>query len=407
MTKASKIKAFQFLVFVGIIISSISIFHYAGIRYGFQTEPSFCNLSASVNCDAVNASKYALIFGVPIASLALFYYLTLFVFAYSLNKTNWLAQDKADSIFITISFASILFSAYLGYVSVVLIKAMCLTCIGLYVVNVLLFIISLLGTSVLKIPSSLITGVKEISALLFAKHKNSFYVLFIPALIFLGSFYTPQMLAVIYKKKVSQAVIISNFNKSPKFDFAINKSGLNKDAYKGNENAKVVLVEFADFECPACRVFSTTIEELLKEYEGKLLFVHKQFPLDNSCNQEIPQKFHKHACHAAYFVRCAGEQDKYWEAYNYIFTMPELDKGGSAVEITNAIDAGSSRLGLDSDAMSECISSKRHLGKIQNDIKEGIAAGLQGTPTLYINGRRVIDTSKEVLRIIIDSELKK
>lgn len=407
MKSSSKNNLILLLSVIGICISAVSVFHYAGIRYGFQTEPSFCNVSATINCDAVNASKYAVLLGVPISSLALFFYSVLFVFSWSVRKREWLSDSQSSPIYIVTSVFSVLFSIYLGTVSYALIKAMCLTCIGLYLVNLLLFIASISGRSIKELPYLLINGCKEISKLLFTSHKNSLSVLLIPTLIFVASFYAPKALGILYKEEANEAAIISTFNKGATFSFIINKEGLNKDAYKGNENAKVKLVEFADFECPACRVFSKTIDEMLEEFKDKILFIHKQFPLDNSCNQAIPQKFHQHACHAAFFVRCAGEQDKYWEAYNYLFSMPEFDGQTRPSLVTQAINNGASKLGMDEEAMKECLESKRHLGKIQSDIKEGMAAGLEGTPTLYINGKKVLDTSKEAIRILITSELNK
>lgn len=407
MKRASKIDIILILSLIGICISAVSVFHYAGIKYGFQTEPSFCNVSATINCDAVNSSKYAVLLNIPISSLALFFYSVLFVFNWSLKRREWLNEAQLSAIYFVISVFSVCFSIYLACVSYSLIKAMCLTCIGLYIINLLLLFVSASGNSIKTFPSLFANGCKELSKLLFTSHRNSLSVLFIPTLIFIASYYAPKTLGIIYKKEANEAAIISAFNKGATFSFVINKDGLNKDAIKGNEEAKVKLVEFADFECPACRVFSKTIDEILEEFGDKILFIHKQFPLDNTCNQAIPQRFHQNACNAAFFVRCAGEQDKYWEAYNYLFSMPEFEGQARPSVVTKAISDGASKLGIDEVALKECVESKRHLGKIQADIKEGMAAGLEGTPTLYINGKKVHDTSKEAIRIIINSELKR
>ncbi len=81
--------------------------------------------------------------------------------------------------------------------------------------------------------------------------------------------------------------------------------------WRGNENAKVTLVEFSDFECPYCARFTPTIEKIVTEYKDKIRFTYRHFPLS----------FHQNAQKAAEAFECAKEQDKGWEMYTKLFAL--------------------------------------------------------------------------------------
>ena len=130
-------------------------------------------------------------------------------------------------------------------------------------------------------------------------------------------------------------------------------------------------MEFADFECPSCRRAHFVIQDLLREYPGKILYVFKNYPLDHSCNPGIPDEFHLSACYAAEFARCAGEQGRYWDVADYLFTLDAIESHAPAEKVRESIDKGVDDLGLDSIAMKECMNSDRHEKKIQLDIRHG------------------------------------
>ena len=88
---------------------------------------------------------------------------------------------------------------------------------------------------------------------------------------------------------------------------------LSEVIWRGNENAKVTLVEFSDFECPYCARFTPTIEKILTEYKDKIRFTYRHFPLS----------FHQNAVKAAEAFECAKEQGKGWEMYSKISTLSE------------------------------------------------------------------------------------
>src|SRR5262249_22103857 len=154
-----------------------------------------------------------------------------------------------------------------------------------------------------------------------------------------------------------------------------------------------------------CRRFYSELEPLLQRYQGRIHFVFRNFPLDNSCNPKIPEEMHLYACHAAAFARCAGEQGKFWQATSYLFTLPEVDEEGKT-GVNEAIDRGAEKLSLDASAIQECIKSDRPRKKFYADIDAAMALHIEGTPFVFINGKEVKLPSFEALQRIFDSILK-
>lgn len=147
------------------------------------------------------------------------------------------------------------------------------------------------------------------------------------------------------------------------------------DPVKGDPDAPVTIIEFSDFECPFCgRFYSDTLGQLEKEYidTGKVKFVYKDFPLS----------FHPQAEPAAVAASCAGEQGKFWEYHDKIFDNQASLSSGSYT-------TWASELGLDASKFKECVDSGKYEAEIQEDIKEGSAAGVKGTPAFFINGQLV------------------
>ena len=142
----------------------------------------------------------------------------------------------------------------------------------------------------------------------------------------------------------------------------------------GRDDAPVTLVEFADYECPYCRQFETTVFEQLRTNwidTGKVRFISRDLPLD----------FHPHSAAAANAARCAGEQGKYWDLRRVmIINDSQLD---SLSLVVYARD-----LGLDTTRFQACATSHRFAAEIHKDQMDAQAAGITGTPT-FVLGRTV------------------
>lgn len=139
---------------------------------------------------------------------------------------------------------------------------------------------------------------------------------------------------------------------------------------QGNPDAPVTIVEFADFQCPYCRNTESTLKEIMQKYKGKVRLGFRDFPLS---------EIHSHAEQAAEAARCAGDQGKFWEYHNLLYTnQTKLDQPGLMEEARTT--------GLDIQRFSACLASKRFQTQIESDVQSGTIAGVSGTPAFYING---------------------
>jgi protein-disulfide isomerase/uncharacterized membrane protein len=369
--------ALTLLSLVGIVVSVISVYHFAGAYYGFSSGPSFCNINSTFNCDAVNQTQYAFFLGMPVASLGLFFYGWLFFFSLAATGDKWLSGESRGVVALLSLFAS-LFSIYLAWVSWSRIGVLCPTCLALYVVNFLLLALSIPHFSKIKLSGIL---------------KESFSRPIIIPLTLVGLAFSLALPRLI-ERGVSKEEISAR-------EFAISKSGLLKDPIKGD--GKITIVEFADFECPACKSYARILASVYEEFKDSIQIIHKQFPLDNSCNPQIPQPFHAHSCYASLMALCAGEQDKYWGMYDFIFET--LANKKTFTETRAALKEGAKVLGLDLDSFNECVETARYMPKIQADIEEAVKVGLEGTPTVFVNGKKLGNLTREALVQAIKDEM--
>lgn len=142
------------------------------------------------------------------------------------------------------------------------------------------------------------------------------------------------------------------------------------DQWRGPADAVVTIIEYADFQCPYCREFHATMQQLLAAYPLQVRWIYKHFP---------DTDLHPLAESAAEAAECAGEQGKFWEFADQLFTRQD-----DITESLFPIIAGS--LSLNLQKFSACFASGRYRQKVQTDYQSGLAAGAWGTPSNFING---------------------
>jgi protein-disulfide isomerase len=165
---------------------------------------------------------------------------------------------------------------------------------------------------------------------------------------------------------------------------------IGSSAIKGNKSAPVTIVEFSDFQCPYCARLQPTLTQVLNAYPKDVKLVFKDFPLS----------FHKQAKNAAKAARSAGEQGKYWEMHDLIF-----EKFSTVNEAMMKEFAG--KLNLDMNKFNADFGSTKYDKLIQQDINMGRTAGVTGTPSLFLNGKRMQRRSVDDFKTAIDAILKK
>ena len=168
-------------------------------------------------------------------------------------------------------------------------------------------------------------------------------------------------------------------------------------AAKGPADAKVVLQEFADFECPACKSFAEgTAKRLDEEYvkTGKIRFEFKHYPLP----QHEPG-----ATRAANAAECAADQGKFWEMYDYLFQEQGLQ--GPNTFTASRLRSMGEALGLNMDEFNSCINREDHRQRILDDVNAARGMLVNATPTIFVNGKRVDNPSYEAVKAAIEAAL--
>jgi protein-disulfide isomerase len=167
----------------------------------------------------------------------------------------------------------------------------------------------------------------------------------------------------------------------------------------GNPDAPVLIEVYEDFQCPACRIYSNEVEPLVTENHvanGEVYYVFRQYPFldDRAPGNESDQ--------AANASMCAAEQGWFWDYHDILFANWNSENQGSFSD--KRLLALAEALGLDMDAFTACFEENRYQDQIQADLAAGDAAGVQGTPTVLVNGEIVrpgyVPTYEDIKRMI-------
>lgn len=161
------------------------------------------------------------------------------------------------------------------------------------------------------------------------------------------------------------------------------------DSWKiGSESAKVTVVEFSDFQCPACKSAEMVVKSVIAKYGDNLRFVYRHYPLPS----------HEFAFAAAVAAEVAGKQGKFWEYHDKLFErQPEFSEGKL---VGYARD-----LGLNIDVFKKDKDTDELRQKVLNDQADGNRAGINATPTFFVNGTKVDNYSS--LDQVVSGELSK
>lgn len=160
----------------------------------------------------------------------------------------------------------------------------------------------------------------------------------------------------------------------------------------GSAQAPVKIIAFIDFECPYCQKSYPFFKQLMEEHSDVVQVIFKHFPIGS---------IHQDALGAGLASACAHEQGKFWEYHDMLFTQKVLD--------VNSLVTYADTTGLDPEKFRNCLDSEKYLGAIQQDMEDGAAVGVRGTPTFIVNNKKVEGVLETQLweRVIINALQKK
>lgn len=145
-----------------------------------------------------------------------------------------------------------------------------------------------------------------------------------------------------------------------------------RDHILGRPTASVSLLEYGDYECPACGRAQPVVESVLSEVGQRLCFAFRHFPLTN---------VHPHAEPAAQTAEAAAADGKFWEMHQVLFANQDALDYDDLAEYA-------SEVGLDAGRLIRDVMAGHYAGRIREDFQSGVRSGVNGTPSFFINGRR-------------------
>jgi uncharacterized membrane protein/protein-disulfide isomerase len=383
----------------------------AWVHYKLITDPSyssFCDVNSTFNCTQVYLSQYGSFQGVSTALGGVIWFgLAVLLAAFGGASTTTSKDKTAVSpvgsylfAWATIGLAVVL---YLAYASFFVLKVACILCIGTYLSVIAIFILSGTFSSVPmgELPGRLGTDLKAVM-------KNpamlTVALIFVAGVASVVAFFphdrprTPEEVRQQANQEApppadQQQAWLQKWDAAPREETGVAADG-----------AKVVIIKFNDFQCPGCRegwaVFTPVLEEFAKTHPGAVKYVIKDYPLEGECNFAAPSMNHYTSCEASAAVRIARGVGKAAEMEAWLFNNQTRLAGG--VEVVK--EGLKEVTGLTNFAEQ----FPQMIDGIRQDVSDGVALRIGGTPTYFINGVRVtFNLPPAYLKLAIEHELKK
>lgn len=379
---------------IGFALSLYSVVHHLELRANGHTD-AFCNISATVNCDAVASSKYSEVFGIPVGVYGAGYFLGM-MFLAATTALGHKSRREHEGTWFLMAGAGVVSSIVFASISLGVLKAVCIVCIATYVTTLIQAILAFMlyrdGDTRSFETKAIGNGLTSAAVAL---------AIAVVAFNFIRpSAELPKELQDVAGKHDAQTPSASLSLMSKVNEIPINRtqySGAGEDFRLGNDDAKIVVVEFADYQCPACAGARKTFEDLHRELGDRILFVFKNFPLSNKCNPTMTSDMHPYSCDISRLARCSGQYGKFWDYHKLAFEEQ------SRASLDVAKEWGR-KVGLTDAQMTTCLASPDILAKLRDDADLGQRIGVDGTPSVFINGRKYNgDRTVAAIRAAIDS----
>lgn len=169
----------------------------------------------------------------------------------------------------------------------------------------------------------------------------------------------------------------------------------NSDLTQGLKSSKATLIEYADFQCPACGAYYPLVKQLLSDYKGKIFYVYRYFPL---------KQIHQNAMLAAQASYAANLQGQFWPMYNLLYQ--NQNKWANLSNPMDTFVSYAKSLNLNTSKFTKDTQAQGTIDFINNEENAGIQIGINHTPTFFLNGKEVAPQSYEQFKQLINQALK-
>jgi protein-disulfide isomerase/uncharacterized membrane protein len=382
---------------LGLVASASSSYvHYRLLTDASYT--SFCDVSSTVSCTDAYLSRYGSFWGVPVAPVGLLYFAFVLVMAGVGGRPASASRENAPAYIFAVSTVALAFVLYLAWASWFVLGIFCILCALTYVSVIAMFIISGGATS---FPMTTLPGraSRDLRTLVSNPFPLVLTILFMAAAVAVVAAFPRDSQAQASTAPVElppvpdseRANVQKWWDLQPRVDVPVAADG-----------AKVVVVKFNDYQCPACKLTHDQYKGVFQKYAATkdVRYVVKHFPLEGECNPHAPGGNHYASCEAAAGVvmaRTKGTADKLedWIFANLgppVLTPAQMKEG---VRTVGGI--------ADFDAQYPTV-----LPEVTADATLGRKLGVTETPTFFINGRKLPTlVQPQYLAVIIDYELKR
>ncbi|MBI4402999.1 MAG: thioredoxin domain-containing protein [Deltaproteobacteria bacterium] len=388
----------------GAALSIYLLIQHTRLTTGIQDGASFCAMGRFADCDAVNVSSYAEVFGLPTSLFGAIFYFFIFMLgsvAPPSDKNFRLTQNLAAWLVLP----ALVYDLYLFGIQLFVLKTFCLFCVLTYVASILVLTTivqmnGVVGALATRIKASFQWPPWQVPRLSpnVAWSASLAMVFFVTSVLLL-----PQAIRLKAHTYAFVNNAIEQFFNQWKETPTKNIEWKEEDGTLGNPSSKVRIVEFSDFECPHCQKAAFTLKTALKAIQDKIFFVFKHYPLDSSCNPSITYQVHPNACRLARLATCANRKGRFWEFHDFIFSSSDASR------LASDFDALTKNLGFlfSTDEISRCLMDEKSLSHISDNIRQGDSLNIKGTPAVFINGKPVtIPITVETIRRLVEIEEK-
>ena len=348
---------------------------YTDISYS-----SICAISKAINCDTVSQSTYSIFLGVPVPVWGIIGYIFLLLFLVFARKKEAQSQRIWPLIF-SLSLTYSICSVILAIISVFYIHSYCIMCVLSFGINFLLLYYSwIIRKRFDKIP--LIKGLKLDVDFLWKLNKKTLSV-FLPALSFC------LILIILFPSYWN----LSSTHLSNDIPHGITKEGY---PWIGARYPELEIMEFMDYQCFQCKKMNFFLRQLIAQYPGKIRLIHRHFPMDDTLNPLVGERYHVGSGIMAFFAEYAKTEDKFWQMNDILFKM------AGHVDYIN-IKELAEQTGLDYRKLAHATKSSVTRYKVKHDIAVGIKLGITGTPGYLIDGKVYLgQIPPEIISSVLD-----